>query len=150
MVHRRRCRGVRRRADARLVGEEAALDAVHHAGAAKAAEDGAKIEGAAEDLGKDRGECSYVYYNDEKRNENVCNTHHGHEQGADANDALAAADQAVADKQSDGAADDPGRHARIVEGVGRKGGLQIVGCEHIEAHAVGEYQKHREYDGERS
>ena len=56
-------------------------------------------------------------------------------------DPAAAAEQTETNHQRQNNADDPGRNLGIIEGIGRKGGLEIVRREHIKADAVGQNQK---------
>ena len=131
-------------AAAGLVGVQAALDAVHHAGGGEAAEDGPEVKGIAEDAAQHLGQQGDVGEDDHQRHQHVHNAHHGHQQGGDLYHPLAAAQQAVAHQHSQHTADDPGGGFGVVEAVHAEGGLQVVGGQHVEAHRVGGDHEHAE------
>ena len=67
--------------------------------------------------------------------------HKGHQGGGEADDALAAAHDAVPHHCRQNGADDPGGSIRIVEGIAGEGGLEVVGRQHVEAPGIGEDQR---------
>ena len=128
-------------ADASLVGVEAALDAVHHAGTCNAAEDSFEIKRIAEDLCEYCGNRTNVKKNDNNSNAYIDNAHERNECGSYLNNALAAAHDAPANQDSHNSTDDPGGNRRIVEAVSCKRGLEIVGSEHIKAACIGKNEE---------
>ena len=55
---------------------------------------------------------------------------------------LKTAEKAVADEHGNYSTDDPGGNAFVIKFVCGKGGLEVIGGEHIKANAVGEYQEY--------
>ena len=147
MVNVGRGGGVGGRTHTCLIGEEAALNAVHDAGTAKAAEDGAEIKGTHENLTEHIRQHLGIDDHQHQRHQNVEGTHDGHENTRHRHDALAAAHEAVAHQRSDDKTDDPRSDVGIIKAVGGEGGLEVVGCQHIEADTVGQNQKHGKEDG---
>ena len=137
MVNVGRGGGVGGRTHTCLIGEEAALDAVHDAGTAEAAENGAEIKGAHEDLTEHIGQHLGIEDHQHQRYQNVESTHNGHENARHRHNALAAAHEAVAHQRGDDKADDPRSDVGIIKAVDGEGGLEVVGCQHIEANTVG-------------
>ena len=138
---------VRSGAYACLVGIETALDAVHHAGACNAAEDSREVESVSKDLSDDTGQQTDVHNNDDKSNCYVDNAHERNDGGSSLDNALAAAKQAPANDNSENCTDDEGSYTFVIERVSSKGGLQVVGSEHIEADSIGEDEEYRESNG---
>ena len=137
MAHVGRGGGVGGGAHARLIGEQAALDALHQGGAGKAGKDRLEIEGALEDAGKDRGHQLQVHHNDNQRHQHIQAAHEGHQGGGHGDDPLAAAHDAEGGEQGGDAADDPGGDALVVEAVAGEGGLEVERAQHVEAAGVG-------------
>ncbi len=142
--------GIRRGADAGLVAEQAALDAVHHAGTAETAEDRLEVKCLREDCCKHRRQGCDIQHDDDQGYQYIGSAHHRHQKACGLDDTGAAADQAVADDHCQQQADDPGTGGLIVETVAREGGLQVVRCQHIEADAVGQDQEHGEHHCQRT
>ena len=144
MGHVRGSRRVRRRADTGFVREEAALHAVHEAGAAHAAQDGFEVERVGEDHAQHMRQVADVHEDRHDSREDVDDAHHRHHDGGDLHDAAAAAEDAVRHEHRLKRAEDPRRGGRVIEAVRRESGLEIVRAEHIEAPRVGEDEE----DGE--
>ena len=139
--------GIGRRTHTGLVGEETALDAVHDAGTAEAAEDRLQIKGTGKDLAEHLGQHVGIENGNDQGHHDVDGTHHGDENARHRHDALTAAQQAVAHQCSDNETDDPGSRGGVIEAVGGESGLEVIGGQHIKAHAVSQHQEYGEHHG---
>ena len=140
--------GVRSGTDTGFVGVEAALEAHHQAGTHEAAEDGLEVEGVGEDHAEHMGDVADVDGQSDQSHQHVGDTHDGDQGAGDLDDALAAAQQAVESQQGDDGADDDRGDAFLIEGEAGERRLQVVGGQHVVAHAVGEDQGEAEDDGQ--
>ena len=108
--------GVRdgRGAEARLVGEDAAADALGHrkldGNARRAAGDGSGVKSALKDGGKHAGNGADIRKHDDKRADDVNDGHAGHELFRDLTDALDAAEQHQRHEDGDANAGDEADH----------------------------------------
>ena len=73
---------------------------------------------------------------------NIDNAHQRNQSRGCFDNTLATAQQAIAYEHCFYCADNPGSCIRIIEAQSSKGGLQIVGAQHIEAAAIGYNQRH--------
>ena len=131
-------------ADACLIGEQAALDALHQSGTHKAAEDGLEVKGVAEDAGKHGGNEGDVGEDHKEGDSQVQHAHHRHQHGGDVGNLLAAAADANQEHHGQHNAHDPGGEGGIIEAVSLEGVGNIEGGHQVKAHHVGEYHHHGE------
>ena len=151
-------RRVRRRADARFIGIQAALDALHEGGraeACRAAEDRLEIERARENAAQHLGQHAGVDHHDDERHDDVQHAHDRHEHARDLDDAVAVAEDADAyEEREQRAADDRqemrarGSNERIIEVIARHAVDEVEGGEHVEADRIGRDQRDRENNAE--
>ena len=92
--HIRRGGRIRRRAHAGFVGIQAALDALHHGRACKAAEDGPEIKCIRENSAQNAGEQADMHDDDGEGDQNVDDAHDRNEHAGDLGQALRAAQHA--------------------------------------------------------
>ena len=155
------------RAEAGLVGEDAAGDALLHDGfernADRAAESGLDGEGVAEDQTECLTDVLDVYDQNDERGQNVNNRHNGHQLFGDLADALHAADNDEGDNDGGDHADDDAGHGHglaeqhdrrglyiAAEGVngGVDGGGDGVDLGHVADAEGGDETEHTEDGGE--
>ena len=135
---------VRRAAEARFVGEQAALDA-HQDGRADAAGEGRfQAKGALDDQRQGRRHFGNVHADHHQRHADVGEGHDRYQYVGHAGDALDAAEDDQADHRHQGEAAEVGGQA---EGVVQRGG-HGVGLHGVEAEAEGHQQQDREDDGQ--
>ena len=133
------CR-IRSRTDTGFVRVEAAFDTVNEAGTGNTAEDSFKVKGIGEDHGKYLRQAGNVGHDDDQGCQDVNGAHDRNHDRRDFDDALAAADEAVADEGCKDSAEDPRRHRRIIEVVNQEGRLHVKRTEEIEAAGIGKDQ----------
>ena len=143
----RSCR-IRCRTDTGFIGIEAALDAVDHAGAGHAAEDGLEVEGIGKDHGEDLRQAGNVEDDDDERCQDIDAAHDRDQDGRDLDDALAAADETVSDEGRKDGTDDPRRRRRVIEAVDQERRLHVERAEQVEAAGIGQNQGKGEEDAE--
>ena len=132
---------VRRRTNTGLVAVQTAFDTKHHAAASKAAKDSSKIKGFTEDIANNSRQQVDMHNCQDKSNRNIDNAHQRHQRRSSLDNALAAAQQAVANEHSLHSTDNPRSSLRIIEAQGCKRRLQVVGAQHIKATAIGNNQR---------
>ena len=145
-----RSRGVRGGADARLVREETALNAVHDTGTGEAAEDGLHVESLGKDAGKDRRYQIDMHDRHQQGDQDIKAAHNRHKGRGNLDDTLASAEDAVTHQHRENRADHPGGNGGIIKAVDAEGGLQVIGGKHIEAAGVGKQQTDAEQHGQRT
>ena len=130
-------RGVGGRTHTGLVGIQAALNALHHAGAGEAAENGGEIKGAGKNVLEDGGDQVQVHQNHDQGNDNVENAHDGNQCAGDFGQTVGAAQHAGGKENRQDQADEKGGMV-AVEAEAGKGGLEVVGGQHIISHRIGQ------------
>ena len=141
--------GVRGRAHAGLIGEQAALDAEHDHRTGKATGDGLEVEGRLEDGGKHGRQLANVGDRGPQCNKNVGDGHDGHDDGGDDGDALRAAEN---DESGEHDEHDAHTDRRAVGGVVGDVVLQrrghVEGLQPVEAEGEAQDERPGENDAE--
>ena len=141
--------GVRRGADSGLIGVQAALEAQHQTGTHKPAENRPEVERVRENHAEHRRNIAGVDNQSHQGEQDVENAHAGHEDSRHFHDTLSAAEEAVERRDGDDGPENHGHHSGValVEREPGEGRLQVIGREHIVAHAVAGNQSQRKDNG---
>ena len=144
----RRSGGVGRRTHTGFVGVKAALNAPHHAGACKAAEDCLKVKCRDEYVLENQRQVRDVHDDYYERYDYVNKAHDRNENAGYIGKALAAAEDAQCKQNGKYCADNDRSLARVIEAEGLKGVLSVEGRKHIVAHNIGQDKDNCENDAE--
>ena len=128
---------VRSRTNTCFVAVQTAFDTEHHAAAGKATENCSEVKCFSKNSAYNTGNQIDMHNSKDKCYRNVDNAHQRNQSRGCFDNALATAQQAIAYEHCFYCADNPGSCIRIIEAQSSKGGLQIVGAQHIKAAAIG-------------
>ena len=131
-----------------LIGEEAALDAQHHTGARKTAEDRLEVKCVCHNDRKDRGQFSDICDDHKDTDGDIKGRHRGNEDGRDLSDDVSGKEN-IERRDSKDNADRSGKDAGFkIRRVNRERRDDIVGLKPVEAKRKGGDQRDSEYDAE--